>query len=94
MSLLSLVSAGNLAFISALIAVFLIRNVFGKVAIIAIVSALIKFRSGLDIENLVFLVALTFGAILEEKLPFKKPINAFIAIFISFVALNTYLYLS
>jgi positive regulator of sigma E activity len=94
MSLLSLVNAGNLAFLSALVVVFSIKNIFGKVAIIDAVSILIKFRAGFDIENFVFLFALMLGAILEEKLPFKKPVNAIVSLVASFIALNAYLYLS
>jgi len=94
MSLLSLVNAGNIAFIVSLIAVFSVKNIFGKGIIILISSLLIKFRSGFDAENVFFLIALTLGAVLGEKLPFKKTINMIVAFLISFTALNAYLYLS
>ena len=94
MSLLSLVNAGNIAFLTALLVIFSFKNVFLKAVVVLFVAVFVKFRSGFDPANIAFLIALVIGAILEEKLPFAKGMNVALSILISFIAFNAYLWLS
>ncbi len=93
MFLSSLISVGNIIFAITLLAVFYTKNIYIKSTIILVSSLLIKFRPGVDPENISFLLTLIMGAILMEKLPFNKNVNMILAFIIAFVTLNAYLWL-
>jgi len=93
MFLSSLISVGNIIFLITLLAVFYTKNVFIKSIIILTSALLIKFRPGINSENIAFLLTLIAGAILAEKLPFNKNANMILSGVISFIVLNAYLWL-
>ncbi|MFA5052535.1 MAG: hypothetical protein WC565_00520 [Parcubacteria group bacterium] len=94
MSLLSLINAGNIALVAALLVVSFFKSPFVKGIIILAIALFVKFRSGFDVTNIVFLASLILGTILEEKLPFARGLNVFLSIVISFAIMNAYLFLS
>jgi len=93
MSLSLLISVGNIVFALTLFAVFYTKNIWLKCAFVFIGTLVIKFRPGLDVENIAFLIALIAGTVLEDRLPFNKNVNMMLSFIITFVAFNAYLWL-
>ncbi|MFA4999490.1 MAG: hypothetical protein WC519_02060 [Parcubacteria group bacterium] len=94
MSLSLLINTGNIALLATLLATSLLKNPFLKGAIILVVSLLIKFHAGFDIDNVVFFAVLIIGAVLTEKLPFAKSLNILLSVVTSLGLFNAYLWLS
>jgi len=92
MSLSLLFNLGNIILLVALISMSATKNFFIKGIIILVATLLIKFRPVIDAENIVFLISLIFGAILQEKLPFTKNINILLSVIVALAILNAYLW--
>jgi hypothetical protein len=63
-----------------------------KVGIIIAVSLTVKFRPGIDVDNIMFMISAIAGSILGEALPFRKGMNIFLSIVISLIIFNAYLW--
>jgi len=92
MSLSLLFNLGNIILLVALISISATKNIFIKGAIILVATLLIKFRPVIDAENIVFLISLIFGTILQEKLPFTKNVNILLSVVVALAILNAYLW--
>ena len=92
MSLSLLFNLGNIILLVALISMSATKNFFIKGIIILVATLLIKFRPVIDAENIVFLISLIFGAILQEKLPFTKNVNILLSVVVALTILNVYLW--
>jgi len=87
-----LFNLGNIVLIIALISISATKKTFLKGVIILFATLLIKFRPVIDAENIVFLISLIFGTILQEKLPFTKNVNILLSVIVALSILNTYLW--
>jgi hypothetical protein len=82
-----------MALIGTLVATSFFKSLWIKASIILIVTLLLKFSPGLDIDNIVFLVSALIGVTLAQSMPFKKEFNIFISIIISLSIFNAYIWL-
>ncbi|MDD4931052.1 MAG: hypothetical protein PHG66_02755 [Candidatus Colwellbacteria bacterium] len=88
MSLWSLINFGNVAFLAvALICIFIKEPIF-RIGALLIAALLIKFRPGIDIENLLFISSVLVVMVLEKVLPFRPRVNVWIGVVIGFVIFN------
>lgn len=94
MSLLSLINIGNFILIIAIIAMAFFTNIFAKLFIILISAFIVRFNPGFDITNILFILTLILGNIMQNKLPFTKNINIIISIFFSLTIFNIFLWLT
>ncbi|MDD5099003.1 MAG: hypothetical protein PHP35_01560 [Candidatus Colwellbacteria bacterium] len=90
----SLISFGNVIFIIASILLSLSKNPYLSSATVVCAALIVKSRPGLDIDNLIFIAALSIGAVIGKLLPFRPRVNAAAGILISFTLLNLGLYLT
>lgn len=92
MSLLSLISIGNLSLGVTVFILSRIKNLWLKVGFVFVAALLLKFRSGIDPQNIAFIVSALIGGITAEILPFRKGVNVLLSLIISLVVFNAYLW--
>lgn len=93
MSLWSLISFGSIAYLAVALMVLVIKEPIWKAVVILVAALLLKFRPGIDIENLVFIGSVVLTLVLAETLPFRERVNRTVAVIVGFAIFNLGLFL-
>jgi len=88
MSWFLLINVGNLFLVLALLVSYFLKKNWQKLLTLLFFSLLLKFKPGIDPENLVFLLSGLSGIFLGKRLPFKTKMNLIVSIVFSLLFLN------
>jgi hypothetical protein len=88
MSWFLLINVGNLFLVLALLASYFLKKNWQKLLTLLFFSLLLKFKPGIDPENLVFFLSGLSGIFLGKRLPFKTKMNLIVSIVFSLLFLN------
>lgn len=88
MSLWSLINFGNAAFIVVVFLVLSLKKPIWKIGVILAAALLLKFRPGIDLDNLIFIFSVLGVLFLSKVLPFRPQANALIAVIAGLIVFN------